>query len=726
MPNRHEQAYLQQTATRSVQGPEFHRRPLALAFAAITSVAFAQASLAAEADAEGAVTLRTLKVKGTVEADVPPAAPGGQAGAGARIGMLGNVDVLDAPVSINAYTSQLMKDQQARTVADVLQNDPAVRFTTNSGHMLEHFKIRGLDVNGPSIAFNGLFGMAPKGHIPTEFLERTEVLRGPSAMIFGMAPDANLGGTINLVSKRAGQKPVFDLTTSYSSDSYWQEHVDIGRSFGDVQQLGIRFNGAYGKGDTGVADQEKERQLGALALDYRVERLSLQLDAYSSREKIENGSPAMYGLTARRGPVVGLGQRVSIPDSDANLFEGTKGLYTNEGVTLRAEYDFSDNLAGYIALGTASSRGDGLMFGTRVIVRNADGTAAGYVYNVNTITRDRTAETGLNASFATGSIGHTLNASLSVLKHEEGSTSTRNEGWLQNIYEPVAPVLPGKPADAKYDIDNLLNSLAITDTLDLANGRALVTLGARLQRVRQRDSDYDESRISPALGVVVKPWSENTSLFANYMEGLSAGETVPAGYDNEGSSFKPIQTEQIEIGVKQRLGSITHTFSVFRIERPTIVDSEDGLRREEGGDLELKGAEWNLFGQISPTVSLLGGVAWLDSEEKDTGNESFAVPNWTANLGADWATPLTGLNVGGRIVYTGKQWVDSDNTLRLPSWTRFDLTAKYQTQIANTPVVFNAFVENLADRDYWAGNFADGYVMTGGPRTFRLAATVSL
>src|SRR3546814_11225960 len=89
--------------------------------------------------------------------------------------------------------------------------------------------------------------------------------------------------------------------------------------------------------------------------------------------------------------------------------------------------------------------------------------------------------------------------------------------------------------------------------MDMANGKVLLTLGARLQRVKQKLQDYDESKLSPSIGVVVKPWGENTSLFANYMEGLSPGETVPTGYDNEGETFKPLTSKQTEVGFKQRL-----------------------------------------------------------------------------------------------------------------------------------------------------------------------------
>ena len=79
--------------------------------------------------------------------DLPQPYVGGQVATGARLGMLGNVDILDAPFNITAYTAQVIEDQQARTLADVLGNDPSVRFTTSSGHAYENFRVRGFDVN---------------------------------------------------------------------------------------------------------------------------------------------------------------------------------------------------------------------------------------------------------------------------------------------------------------------------------------------------------------------------------------------------------------------------------------------------------------------------------------------------------------------------------------------------------------------------------------------------
>jgi hypothetical protein len=99
---------------------------------------------------------------------------------GVRLGMLGNVGPLNSPVSISSLHGAGHPGTPGAHAGGRAAERPSVRFTTNSGRMLEYFNIRGLDVNGPSVALNGLYGMAPKGHIPTEFLERVEVLRGPA------------------------------------------------------------------------------------------------------------------------------------------------------------------------------------------------------------------------------------------------------------------------------------------------------------------------------------------------------------------------------------------------------------------------------------------------------------------------------------------------------------------------------------------------------------------
>ena len=51
--------------------------------------------------------------------------------------------MMDVPFTATAYTEQLMRDQQSRSVADVLQNDPVVGVAKGFGNFQELYVIRG-------------------------------------------------------------------------------------------------------------------------------------------------------------------------------------------------------------------------------------------------------------------------------------------------------------------------------------------------------------------------------------------------------------------------------------------------------------------------------------------------------------------------------------------------------------------------------------------------------
>lgn len=67
---------------------------------------------------------------------------------------------------------------------------------------------------------------------------------------------------------------------------------------------------------------------------------------------------------------------------------------------------------------------------------------------------------------------------------------------------------------------------------------------------------------------------------------------------------------------------------------------------------------------------------------------------------------------------------DNFNSLKMPSWTRLDLGARYAITLGGRPVVFRAAVDNVFDRNYWQDVFYSGSVNPGAPRIFRLSASV--
>jgi len=62
--------------------------------------------------------------------------------------------------------------------------------------------------------------------------------------------------------------------------------------------------------------------------------------------------------------------------------------------------------------------------------------------------------------------------------------------------------------------------------------------------------------------------------------------------------------------------------------------------------------------------------------------------------------------------------------LKMPSWTRLDLGARYATRLGGKRVVFRAGVDNVFDRNYWESVWSNNAVNLGAPRTFRLSASI--
>jgi len=98
------------------------------------------------------------------------------------------------------------------------------------------------------------------------------------------------------------------------------------------------------------------------------------------------------------------------------------------------------------------------------------------------------------------------------------------------------------------------------------------------------------------------------------------------------------------------------------------------------------------------------------------------------NAGIEWDTSWNkDLTLSLRAICTDSQYINNTNTIKIPGWVRYDLGARYKTMINKTPVTYRFSVENLFDRQYWAGSFSmEGFATLGGPRTYKLSATMQL
>lgn len=87
---------------------------------------------------------------------------GGQVSRGGRAGILGNLDMMNSPFASTNFTADIIREQQARSIADVLQNDPVVRVAKGFGNFQELYVMRGFPVYSDDMTYNGLYGVLPR------------------------------------------------------------------------------------------------------------------------------------------------------------------------------------------------------------------------------------------------------------------------------------------------------------------------------------------------------------------------------------------------------------------------------------------------------------------------------------------------------------------------------------------------------------------------------------
>ena len=679
-----------------------------------------------------AVTLPPVKVSADAESNgiLPPYA-GGQVARGGALGLLGNRDVMDTPFSQISYTAQTIQDQQARTLADVLDNDPAVRRFDSSSGGLGDFTIRGFELQSADIGLNGLYGMAPANVVATDFLERVEVLEGPSALLSGMPPGGSVGGSINLVTKRAGADPLTRFTTSYISRGQFSEHADLSRRFAPDDACGARFNGSYTGGNTAVRGSSNRTGVAALSLDCTIERLRVAAD-FGFQKNDTDGATRF--VTFDVGVPV-----LRAPRAD-ELYTPSWSFFDNKDSfgMISVEYDLAPNVTAYGAYGIHDYQQHSLVANFPTIID----TGGNYVSAPRYSAADDKASSGqfgIRATTDTGPVQHALNLSGSVLNSVfYQSPFVIGTDFTSNLYNPAD--IPSQAIDRPNTVkvgNQKLNGFAIADTLSILDQRVQVTVGVRHQEVSAESIDsgavvgsYDESVWTPSYALVVKPL-KNISVYANYIEGLQQGSVVGSDFANAGQIFPPFVSRQIEVGVKVDWGRIVTTASAFQIKQPNLLTIPgDPLPLQAlDGEQRNRGAELKLFGEIIPTVRVLGGVMYIDGVQSKTQNgaadglKAPGVPHVQLNLGIEWDTPFVkGLTLTQRTIHTAEQFLDFGNTQTMPSWTRIDLGARYRTAAWNIPLTARLDVKNVADKNYWETNDF-GFTDLGAPRTFFLSLT---
>ena len=659
-------------------------------------------------------------------------------------GVLGNKAAEDLPFNVRSFDETLILNQQPKSLGEVLENDPTIRTTYGFGNAAESFVIRGFELAGDDVGLDGLYGIAPRQLIAPELFESVQVLNGASAFLNGAAPGGSgLGGSVNLLLKRAGQADLNRVTAGYTSSSHWGGSFDVSRRFGN---FGIRINGAYRDGDTGIKREDRRTQVLGAGLDWSSGPVRMSLDLAYQNVRVDALRPKV---------TVGTSTVPRVPKANANYAQDYTYTELRDifGI-FDLEYDFADNATMWVKAGARDGREDGI-YGGITVLDTVTGAANGNALVVPRTDNNEAVEVGARAKLGSkitqefvigANITWQVNRNAYDFLYGPGFA-----GFDTNLYDtpqldPLSSSLVGGDMDDPFPVSRTkLWSVFASDTVGFWDNRILLTGGLRVQSIKATrynyynggllDSVYEKDAITPVVGLVIKP-TPGVSLYANRVEALQQGATSPNDpiLINPAETFAPYRSVQYELGGKVGIGPMFVGLAFYQIKKPNdyarLIDPTDPAGLQEYGyfgEQRNRGVEFTVNGELAPGLRLISGFAINDAKQTKTndateGNKVKGVPDWTANANLEWdVAMIEGLTLTGRVTYTGKQQVNATNTLEIPDWAVFNLGARYVLAAGDVPVTLRFNVDNVANKRYWASAF-DAFaqsLLQGQPRTFK-------
>ncbi|MBJ9139663.1 TonB-dependent receptor [Citrobacter koseri] len=639
------------------------------------------------------------------------------------VGPLGNKTWVDTPYSTTTVTKEMIENQQAQSVSELLKYSPSTQMQARGGMDVGRPQSRGMQ--GSVVANSRLDGLniVSTTAFPVEMLERLDVLNSLTGALYGPASPA---GQFNFVAKRPTEETLRKVTLGYQSRSAFTGHVDLGGHIDDDNRFGYRVNVLNQEGEGNLDDSTLRRKLLSVALDWNIQPgTQLQLDA-SHYEFIQKGYPGSFSY----GPNIKL---PSAPDpKDKNLALSTAGNdLTTDTVSTRLIHYLNDDWS--VTAGVGWQQADRAMRNvSSKIINNQgdisrslkDSTAAGrFRVLSNTAT--------LNGHVDTGSVGHDI--ALSTTGYVWSLYSAKGTGpsysWdTTNMYHPSEMYEKGDGkiitgGDRYKSSVNTQQSITLGDTVTFTpKWSAMFYLSQswiqsqNYNKSGHKTGQIDENGLSPNAALMYKI-TPNVMAYVSYAESLEQGGTAPTNSDvkNAGQTLDPYRSKQYEMGLKADVSGMNLGAALFRLERPfAYVDPGDNVYKEQGNQVN-NGLELTASGNVWQGLNIYSGVTLLDPKLKDTVSDTTSdkrvvgVPKVQANMLAEYSLPsMPEWVYSANVHYTGKRAANDTNTAWASSYTTWDLGTRYTTKISNVPTTFRVVVNNVFDKHYWASIFPSG------------------
>jgi iron complex outermembrane recepter protein len=683
-----------------------------------------------------------------VNASGTPTTQGGYATKGnyhrstASLGPLGTKPILKTPQSVTVIPGDLLVNAQVHTVNDALSYLPSVEIRDQQGYEVSRPQALGFQ---SSIAQNTrLDGLNIVGTtaVPAENLSGIEVLNGLGGALYG--PESP-SGVFNYLLAQPTEKPLERFIEGFQSDGTFTEQGDFGGTTADGK-VGYRLNVVQGNGESYAPGSNIDRTLGSLLFDFHLDQNTTLETYYSHYATDATGLP---GSVVYDGASTGSGHNTLLPKAvnpaKSGLAQPGAGpdLISDTGL-VKLTHKFNQNW---------SFEAGGLYENA---VRNLYGITNTFTNNYGdyTVTKNFTAV----SDFKIASNEASLNGRVTLFGLENdlsfgtngfilGQYNPRNSKFSQvlgtsSLADPITfPIGPLPSTGGQYE-SGVLNEQSIisADEIHLNNQWAVqgvlntsfLSSKSWSSSGKQTSADSADGALSPTVSVIYTPTPVVTA-YATWAQSVEQSDEAPSTADNANAYLAPYHDTEYEIGTKYAVTpSLLLSLDGFRITRPFADTLADNVFQVIGEQRNY-GVESFAQGDVTPALSVFGGVTYIDAQLVNTGVAStndgliVGVPHFKTDIAVDYhPAVLDGFALTGAVHYEGARAATNTNNSFAPAYTTLDLGARYTTTFLKHHMTARFQVLNVTDTAYYV-SVADGSIVgspgantayLGAPRTF--------
>lgn len=625
-----------------------------------------------------------------------------------------NTPIMQTPQAISVIGSEQIRDQKPGKLDEILRYAPGVVASTfGADNRNDWFLIRGFKSDDIGLFLDGLqlfYTSYASWKLQPFNLERVEVLRGPSAVLYG---GSSPSGIVNAVSKMPPAEPIRYLETGVNNFGNAYVAFDFG---GPVQtqasngQLLYRVVGQVQNGGTQVDFTPNNNYFIAPSVTWRP-------DADTSFTVLASAS---YNQTRSQNFLPYVGTVVDAPFGriPTQLFASDPSMDTFKREQEMLGYQFERNLSDSVTFRqNARFAHVDVTLATLYGLGYATTPAAANLARGNFVTRGIANQADLDSQleyrFATGPLRHTMLFGLD-LKHYslddwQGFGAAMPLNLVNPVYTPTAPFNGAPYQDAALTQKQL--GTYIQDQIKL--DRFTLVLSGRNDWVATNNDNHiglaqnrDDSRFSGRVGLIYN----FDSGFAPYVAYATSYNPI-VGLNAANQLLLPETGEQTEIGLKvQPLGFNGHFgVALFDLKRQNALTTDPNNTRlqTQNGEVTSRGVEAEVVANVMPGLKVTGSFTTYNlfiSKDLNPALIGKAPTNTPQNVASTWADytfqdgPLRGFGFGGGLRYIGESFADTANTLTVPAVFLGDAAVHYEWQ--NWRAALN--VVNVSDKIYVA------------------------